>query len=268
MLISVITPTFNSEKTIIRNIKSIIEQNYNNFEHIIIDNLSTDNTLEAADKIYHENKIRSKLKITSERDEGIADAFNKGIKSATGEIIAILNSDDYYFDENVFDKVMREFENSNIQFVHGDIYFKDEIYGSNIRKPLSALMMKGLIYNHPTMFVRKSFYEKIGLFNTDYKFSMDFEFYCRIAKNSKPDEISVYLKEKPLVQMTSGGASWNNELKSVEENEKALKLHGFWNKGGKNFIKNRRLNTNMKKYISKFRLFWVVKLWRKLKWGN
>ena len=125
MLISIITPTYNSEKTISRNINSVIGQKYSNFEHIIVDNLSSDKTIRIAQKIYEENNITPKLRIISEKDEGISDAFNKGIKTSNGEIIGIINSDDFYYNQNVFDMVLDKFDDSVIQFVHGDIYFYD-----------------------------------------------------------------------------------------------------------------------------------------------
>ena len=96
MKISVITPTFNSEKTIAGNIHSIINQTHKDFEHIIIDNISADKTIELAKNYYLSAGIVDRLIIISEKDNGISDAFNKGIKAASGEIIAILNSDDAY----------------------------------------------------------------------------------------------------------------------------------------------------------------------------
>lgn len=268
MLISVITATYNSEKTISRNINSVIRQNYNNFEHIIVDNLSSDDTIQIAQKIYLENNIASKLRIISEKDEGIADAFNKGIKASNGQIISIINSDDFYYDEYVFNRVLKQFENPEIQFVHGDIYFFDEKYGSNIRRPLPAVMMKGMLYNHPTLFVRKSFYEKTGLFNTNYKYSMDFEFYCRIARNYEPDKISVYISDQPLVQMSSGGASWKYEFESIKENKKAMIEYGFWNREGRKFYLARLFRTKLKKIFNYLGLDFAVKIWRDQKWRN
>src|SRR3990167_7739385 len=110
MKISVVTPTFNSEKTIAGNIQSIISQAYKDFEHIIIDNLSTDKTIELAKNYYLSAGMIDRLIIISEKDNGISDAFNKGIKTASGEIIAILNSDDVYFNNRVFEKVADLFE--------------------------------------------------------------------------------------------------------------------------------------------------------------
>lgn len=268
MLISVITPTYNSEKTISRNIYSVVQQRYGNYEHIIVDNLSSDDTIHIAQKIYKEKNISPKLRIISEKDEGIADAFNKGIKASNGNIISIINSDDFYYDENVFNRVLDEFNDPEIQFVHGDIYFFDEKYGSNIRRPLPANMMKGLLYNHPTLFVRRSFYEKAGLFDTSYKFSMDFEFYCRIARDYDPENISSYISDQPLVQMSSGGASWNYELESIKENRRAMIEYGFWNRKGREFYFVRLMRTRLKKFFNSIGLDFLVRKWRNLKWRD
>ncbi len=116
MKISVITPTYNSEKTIASNINSIVAQTYNNFEHIIVDNKSSDSTLTLAKEIYSKNNCIEKLIIISEKDDGIADAFNKGISKASGDIIAILNSDDSYFYFNLFKDVIKIFEEKNVLF--------------------------------------------------------------------------------------------------------------------------------------------------------
>ena len=99
MKISIITATFNSEKTLAKNLKSIAMQNYPNIEHIFIDNLSTDGTLSLI-RNYAEKNSGIQVVAISERDSGISNAFNKGIKRATGDIIFILNSDDFLLSEN------------------------------------------------------------------------------------------------------------------------------------------------------------------------
>ena len=107
MKISIITPTFNSEKTIEKNVESILKQSFKEFEHIIIDNLSHDNTLDIIKKLYKDSPLN--LRIISEKDNGISEAFNKGINIASGDILTILNSDDYYYSENVFEHVVNTF---------------------------------------------------------------------------------------------------------------------------------------------------------------
>ncbi len=269
MLISVITPTYNSEETIARNINSVIHQNYDNFEHIIIDNLSSDKTIEIAGKIYNENKIPSKLRIISEKDNGISDAFNKGIKAAKGEVIAILNSDDLYFNENVFTRVNSVFNDKNVLFVHGNLYFIDEKFGTNIRKPLLCRIEKGMPFNHPTIFIKKELFEKWGLFDLSLKYAMDYELIVRFEKKINDFRNSGWFIEgEPLAIQYAGGASWKNEIASLNEVKKILKRHDLWNISAKTNYFYRISRTVLKGYLSKLGLDFAVKNWRNIKWKN
>jgi len=267
MNLSVITPTWNSASTIEGCVMSIINLNITNFEHIIVDNLSSDNTLSLINRIYHREGLSNNLKIISERDKGIAEAFNKGIEATSGEIIGILNSDDQYCGEYVLEKVTNCFKDKNVLFVHGNIYFEDPLYGSNIRKPLLCPITSAMPYNHPTMFFRKEVYKQHGLFDTGYKFAMDFEFICRLIKQIDDFYIKgIYLKGEPLVTMAAGGASWRGELESIDETKRALKTYGFWNfDARKNYIL-RVLRTKLKISLSKIGLNGIVIKWRKRKW--
>ena len=267
-MISIITPTFNSAKTIKRNALSILSQTYKNFEHIIIDNQSTDETIDIINSVYIENKSSSMLKVISEKDNGISDAFNKGIKNANGEIIGILNSDDAYFNNQVFEKVIEAFKDDSIIFVHGDIYFEDQVYGSNIRKPLLCPITKTMPYNHPSMFFRKEVYEKYGLFDEAYKYSMDYVLIMKYEKEiSEFRSKGRYLSGDPIAIMHSGGASWKNELKSVEEYKKALKQYDFWNFDSKKEYMLRILRIRAKEFFDNLHLNFLIKLWRKNKWS-
>ncbi len=267
MKISIVTPTFNSETTILNNVKSILDQTNSNFEHILIDNESSDNTLNLAKKEYSIRNLTEKLRIIREKDKGIAEAFNKGIDASNYEIIGILNSDDHYYGESVLEKVTNCFKDKNILFVHGNIYFEDPLYGSNIRKPLLCPVTKAMPYNHPTMFFRKEVYKQHGFFDTGYKLAMDFEFICRLSKsiidfNSR----GYYLDGKPLVTMVAGGASWKNELESIEETRKALKKYDYWNFDAKKNYILRKLRTKIKSWLSVIKMENVVTLWRNRKW--
>ncbi len=267
MKISVITPTYNSQETITRNVSSIISQSYKNFEHIIVDNKSKDDTLALIKQLYDKNYLNDQLKIISEKDNGISDAFNKGIKSATGEIITILNSDDAYYNHKVFEKVVNIFNDDEILFIHGDVYFDDPVYGSNIRKPLLCPVTTAMPYNHPTMFLRKEIYEKFGLFDLSYRYSMDFEFIVRLGKKIPEFKTKVkYFSDFPVVKMYSGGASWKNELQSIGETKKALKKYGLWNSSAKKNYLLRSWRTQLKKYLNILNLNFVVRIWRNQKW--
>lgn len=265
--ISIITPAFNNEKTIEQTTESVINQSYREFEHIIIDNCSTDNTVNIVKKLYASENEKAKLKVVSEPDSGISDAFNKGIKISGGDVVGILNADDHYYDSSVLQKVADAFKNIEILFAHGNIFFEDRKYGSNIRRPLMCPITHALPFNHPAMFFKKEVYEKYGLYNVDYKQAMDFEFICRLEKNipgfrSKGG----YINGDPLVYMRAGGSSWQNELNSLEEVKRALMKYDLWNKDAERSYYARVFRTRAKKYFDQFSLGFVIKLWRKNKW--
>jgi glycosyltransferase involved in cell wall biosynthesis len=265
-MISIITATYNSGNTITRNVQSIIGQNYSDFEHIIIDNLSTDDTLNKIKSLYQNSRLTEKLRIISEKDSGISDAFNKGINESKGEIIAILNSDDEYYDNSIFQRVINSFKNDKILIVHGDVSFIDPVHGSNRRQPLPDNATGGILFNHPTMFIKRQVYDKIGLYNADFHISMDYELYCRISRMYNIDSISNYIQEIPITIMYSGGVSWTQEIMSVNEIRKALILHGYWNLNGKKFYYLRALRTKIKGLLTSLNLNFILKIWRSLKW--
>lgn len=267
MKISVITPIFNSEKTIKENILSVVNQSYKNFEQIIIDNLSSDKSIDIIKNIYDEFKINDKLKLISEKDNGIAEAFNKGIKASTGDLITILNSDDYFLSNELFAKVIEIFSDENILFTHGNILFIDEKYGTNIRKPLLCKITKAFPYNHPGMFIRKTVYDDYGLFDESFKYAMDYKFFCRLYKNiSNFSDKGYYIQGEPIAVMKAGGVSWQKELDSIYEVKLALQKHQLWNfDARKNFI-YRWIRIKTKIFLTKIKLNKIVHLWRNWKW--
>lgn len=210
MKISIITPSFNSEKTIEETIKSVLSQTYNDIEYLIIDGGSRDRTLEIVDK--YKDKIS---KIVSEPDKGIYDGMNKGIKLATGEIVGILNSDDLYFDEFVIENVMKIFRENKIDCLWGDlVYFKDDpnkfirVWKGGNYKP--GIFKTGWVPPHPTFFVKKEIYEKYGYFRLDFPVAADYELMLRFLEKYR---IKGYYLPKFLVKMRVGGNA--NKLKNI-----------------------------------------------------
>jgi len=228
MKISIITPTYNSAKTIKRTILSIIDQHYNNLEYIIIDGVSTDGTLEIVRS--YQNEINTKF--ISEKDNGIYDAMNKGIKLATGNIIGILNSDDFYDDDKVLAVVAEAFKDQKIEAVYGDIkYFSNDI--NQIKRYWRAGGYKesklnyGWTIPHPTLFLRKNIYDKYGFFNTDFKIAGDYEFILRILKTY---HINTKYIPKVFVRMYDGGISgrdFKQRMEGWNELKKAWKINNF-----------------------------------------
>lgn len=205
MKISIITPSFNSEKTIGDTIKSVVGQTYKDIEYIIVDGGSKDKTLKIV------NKYKDKIsKIVSEPDRGIFDAMNKGIDLAEGDIVGILNSDDFYADNDIIEKVVECFQKNDIDSCYGDIIYidKDDISkkvrywkaGEYKEKKLN----NGWIPPHPAFFVKREVYQKYGKFRLDFHIAADYELMFRFLKIYK---ISTFYLPKVLVFMRTGGNS-------------------------------------------------------------
>ena len=177
MKISIITVTYNSSKTLKDTLESVLKQTYTNYEHIIVDGLSKDNTMQIVKE--YETKYNGKLRYISEKDSGLYDAMNKGIKMATGDIIGILNSDDIYAHENVLQKIVEKFEETNCDGTYASLIFMDEETMSKPKRIWNS--PKGKLENgwhpaHPTLYLKKEVYDKVGLFNLNYRIAADYPF--------------------------------------------------------------------------------------------
>ena len=207
-LISIITVCFNSQTTIQDTLESVLNQDYNTLEYLIIDGNSTDKTLDIIKS--YEQKFKEKdiiFKWISEPDNGIYDAMNKGILLSNGELIGILNSDDWY-EENALDEIKNLFnKNDSLSIYVGEMnrVNKDKIpYKVNYNiKNISSAIHKNMPINHPASFVHKDVYTQIGLFNIQYKLSADYDFIFR-AYNSG---VSFLFTDKVIVNMRNSGAT-------------------------------------------------------------
>lgn len=226
--ISIITVCFNSSKTIEDTIQSVINQTYPNIEYIIVDGLSTDNTLEIVDK--YKDKI---TKVVSEKDAGLYDAINKGIGLASGEIIANLNSDDFYIDNNVIADVVAKMQEENNDTLYADLYYVDEVDTNKIvRNWVSGTykvgaFFKGWMPPHPTFFVRKNVYNKYGKFSLELKSAADYELMLRFIHKHK---CSISYLQRAVIKMRVGGvsnASLKNRLKANREDKRAWEMNGL-----------------------------------------
>jgi len=193
-----------------------LSQTYTNIEYIIIDGLSTDNTLEIVTK--YKDKI---TKIVSEKDNGLYDAINKGIKLATGDIIANLNSDDFYIDNNVIADVVEKIEKENTDSLYADLYYVDAIDTNKVVRHWKSgnykhgLFYKGWMPPHPTFFVKKSVYEKYGTFNLQLKSAADYEIMLRFIHKYK---IKISYLPRVVVRMRIGGVSNVSLLNRIKAN--------------------------------------------------
>jgi len=225
MKVSIITATYNSAATVRDTLKCIASQQYNNIEHIIVDGLSKDNTLEIVSEFGHVAKV------VSEKDKGIYDAMNKGVQLATGDVIGILNSDDFYTDPSILAKVAAVFEDPAVEGVYGDLqYVKQDNIDVVTRTWRSGKYQKRFLYYgwmppHPTFFVRRHIYEKCGTFNTTLRSAADYELMLRVLLKY---EARVQYIPEVLVKMRAGGmsnASLKNRFKANREDAMAWKLN-------------------------------------------
>jgi glycosyltransferase len=207
-LISIITVVYNGAETIRDTIESVMNQSYDNMEHIVVDGGSTDGTIEIL-KEY--DKYISKW--ISEKDKGIYDAMNKGISLCSGEYVGILNSDDCYASENILEKVIQKFKDTNADAVYGDLEYVDfKDTGKIIRYWKSSEFKQGSFKQgwhppHPSLFIKKAIYDKFGYFDTSMKISADFELMLRYFENCR---ISSEYLALVIVKMRLGGASNRN----------------------------------------------------------
>jgi glycosyltransferase involved in cell wall biosynthesis len=229
MTISIITVAYNSSSTIKDTIDSVLNQSYPNIEYIIIDGNSTDNTPDIV-KSYG-NKIACFI---SEKDKGIYDAMNKGLQIATGDIIGILNSDDVYATTDVLEKVAGCFASNNeAEICYGDLNYVQSKNLNVVTRIWKAgyshakSFHYGWMPPHPTIFVKKEVYQKVGLFNLQLKSASDYEMMLRMFVKHQCK--AVYLPYL-LVKMRAGGmsnASLKNRLKANREDGMAWKINGL-----------------------------------------
>lgn len=223
MKITIITVCYNSAKTIKDTLESVLKQTYDNYEYLIIDGKSKDNTLDIV-KSYGK-KFNGKLKYISEKDNGLYDAMNKGIKMSNGDIIGIINSDDVLANENVFQKIVDAFQENECDGTYSNLYILDEEKMEKVERKFIAKhgnYKLGWYPPHPTLYLKKEIYEKYGLYNQEYKIAADYDFMIRIMK----ENVKLYYIKDVLVYMRSGGkstAGLKGYKKSFDESIKVLK---------------------------------------------
>jgi len=204
--ISIITVCFNAAETIEETIKSVIEQRYDNWEYIIIDAGSYDGTLEIIEK------YRDKLAyFVSEKDYGLYHAMNKGLEKVTGDIVGIINADDYYYDD-VFIQVANAFEEKDVDnyILWGDIVYRN----SRVKGWRENNLRTGAFAPHPSMFCPKNVYNRIGGYKLWYKILADYDFMYRAIHKYKLK--SIYLPET-IAFFRDGGVASQNIFRSLAE---------------------------------------------------
>ena len=226
--ISIITISYNAENEIKDTIESVITQGYRPLEYVFVDGGSKDHTCEII-KSYLDDirKLGIEVKYLSEPDDGISDAFNKGIKLSTGDIIGLINAGDGLCKEALY-KVALKFDSCNADIVYGNTICIDKKHGIKYLRQIpdnldcSKIKYNGLIFTHQSAFVRKDLYDKYGLYDVTYKYVMDSELFAKFSENKANFQ---YLNAN-LVTMLAGGVSSKPSLALVKENVRVSKKYG------------------------------------------
>jgi len=240
---SIITVVYNRVDMIANTLHSIQSQNYKNYEHIIIDGASVDGTLEILKKYEADN---DNVVLVSEKDEGIYDALNKGIRCAKGDVIGVIHSDDIYAYDAVLTDVATELADPEVDAVYADaVFYREENPDNEVRRYSSRRFSPdklawGWMPAHTTLFLRKKVFEQFGFYKTDYKIAADFEFIARIFKSGQIQ--SVYLP-KVLLRMAIGGVSTAGFKNTIRLNQEVLRA-----------CRENQIKTNIFKILSKYPL--------------
>ncbi len=224
MFLSIITPTFNSEKKIIKCAKSVLMQKFNDYEHIIIDNCSKDETINKL-----ENLRNKKINIFSKKDKGIYHAMNKGILLSKGKYLLFLNSDDFIIDKNFFKKIHKITNKNNYDIVYSNIiYERANVIFDRKYKTGDITNRKSLGWHipHPGTIIKKKYIQICNNYNTSYRIAADFDFFI---KSQKKKNTKYFYYDVFTIKMSHGGASSGlfNVIKANLECYKSLKINEY-----------------------------------------
>lgn len=232
MRFSIIIPVFNAQRTIQDTLDSIVTQSYGDVEIIVIDGGSTDGTQKKIEGYRH-----LLANFISEPDRNIYDAINKGIKLATGDLIGILNADDFYVDKDVLQNVAYYFKNEKTDAVYADLEVVREQDTSKVVRYYSSKHFRpgrlryGWMPAHPTLFIKREVFDSVGLYSTEYEIAGDYEF---IVRAFWKHGISYHYFPKPIIRMRQGGLSNKNILSRIKLNSEVVRackangLHSNW----------------------------------------
>ena len=220
--VSIITTTYNDKENLKKIIAQVKKQDYANIEYVIVDGGSTDGTREVIAEAA--KYFGDRLKWISEKDKGIYDAINKGIRLSTGDILGCCF--DQYAGPDVISKMVAIMEKEGTDGVHGDLYYMEGNKVVRYWHQGQGNIRYGWMSGHPTLYLKKSVYDKYGLYKTDYRISADYEFMIRILKD---DQVKLSYLPEVLIYMSHGGTSTNSlgaYLAGMKEGHRALRENG------------------------------------------
>lgn len=232
MKISIITATYNSAKTVRDTFESVSKQTYKEIEYIVVDGASKDETVSIIKE--YEPKFEGRMRWISEPDKGLYDAMNKGIAMATGDVVGILNSDDFYTSDDVLERIANEMQQDDVDAVYSDIHFVND---SDLTKCVRYYSSKGFrlwkmrlgfIPAHPSFYCKREVYEKYGTFDLDFKLAADFENLLRLLFIHR---IKTRYIPMDSVTMRTGGASTSgvqSYKQGMQDHLKAYKKNGVY----------------------------------------
>ncbi|MBO6057404.1 MAG: glycosyltransferase [Bacteroidales bacterium] len=232
MKISLITATYNSAETVRDTLQSVLNQTFKDIDHIIIDGNSKDNTMDIVKEF--EPKFEGRLRWVSEKDKGIYDAMNKGVRMAQGDIVGILNSDDFFASNDVLEKVNAAFtENPAIDGVYADVRYVDwNDTGKTVRMFSGKDFTReklcwGKMPPHPSFYVKRECYDKFGLYSLDYPICADYDMFVKMIWIGNIN--TLYINDV-FVNMRSGGTSSNGikvHRKIMRERMRCVREHNM-----------------------------------------
>jgi glycosyltransferase involved in cell wall biosynthesis len=214
MKVSIITATYNSAESIKSSVNSVLNQNYNDIEHLIIDGKSSDNTLLIIKDLVNNS---DEVQLFIEEDKGIYDALNKGVNLSNGDVIGFVHSDDLLASPLIVSEIVEKIIKENLDGVYGNLNYVQKLNVNKIVRKWQSnnfdydLLKKGWMPAHPTFFLKKSVYEKHGLFNLNYSISADYDFMMRVLSDKS---LKFGYLPKVITKMRVGGES-NRSLKNI-----------------------------------------------------
>ncbi|WP_341227595.1 glycosyltransferase family 2 protein [uncultured Arcticibacterium sp.] len=227
MKVSLITVCYNSVKTIGHTIETVLSQDYDNIEYVVKDGGSSDGTLELL------SKYEGQITVVTKADKGIYDAMNQGLELVSGDVIGIINSDDFFPDNRVISRVVAAFESSSAGAVYGDLEYVEAEDTSKITRKWQAKsydksnFLKGWMPPHPTFFLKKEYYNQFGLFKPEFKSAGDYELMLRMLYK---EGISASYIPSVQMKMRAGGVSnvsLKNRIRANKEDRRAWKVNGL-----------------------------------------